>query len=635
MCFVNRTYRYSCIQFLNAATIHHTFSIGTHASLPYIPLGEDKLNSLRAKFSRLQIVIIDEISMVDHNLLAYVHGRLRQVKQTGDFSPFGNVSVIAVGDFYQLPPVKGKPLYSCPLGVDLWCGFSIVELTTIVRQKDSVFAALLNRLRVRSKATPMLASDVEILKACETGEESSALHIFPTNMQVTEHNFMQLITMCPDYVEIEAKDFKHNRKTGQLECTAWHHSNADTCLLDRLCLARNARVMLCKNVDVEDGLVNGACGTVTHINFGDDEKFPKTVYVRFDDEKIGSQRRKTRAHAAVECRYSTAIDPEEDRATKAGGLRFQFPLRLAWACTVHKVQGLTVDEAVVSLKKVFAPGQAYVALSRVRALSGLIRDFKEKAIYCKDAIKEALDSMPPFLIEQPKPSLSAQSFSVYLMNVQNLSRHLADLVSCTQHLQPNCIAVTETWLTAQSSLDSVQIDGYAFHSRPRGLCYSSSNPKLLELQDLEHGGVGLYIVGNLDCSILQAPDLNLECLVCLCSKFNIVMAVIYRPPCYPKSLFKQNLGKLLDWLYLISDTVVVMGDFNENVLKKSSICKFMGQKGCHQHVTQETTEKGTLIDHVYVKTAQYDVECAVMPTYFSDHEGILCSFSVRDDQGEL
>lgn len=277
-----------------------------------------------------------------------------------------------------------------------------------------MFAALLNRLRVRSKATPMLASDGEILKTCETGEESSALHIFPTNMQVTEHNFMQLITMCPDYVKIEAKDFKHNRKTGQLECTAGHHSNADTCLPESLCLARNARVMLCKNVDVEDSLVNGACGTVTHIDFGNDEKFPKTVYVKFDDEKIGSQRRKTRAHAAVECRYSTAIDPEEDRATKAGGLRFQFPLRLAWACTVHKVQGLTVDEAVVSLKKVFAPGQAYVALSRVRALSGLIiRDFKEKAIYCKDAIKEALDSMPPFLIEQPKPSLSAQSFCVF------------------------------------------------------------------------------------------------------------------------------------------------------------------------------------------------------------------------------
>lgn len=66
---------------LDAVTIHHTLSIGKQVSLPYIPLGEDKLNSLRAQLSHLQILIIDEISMVDHNLFFYVHGQLRQVKQ--------------------------------------------------------------------------------------------------------------------------------------------------------------------------------------------------------------------------------------------------------------------------------------------------------------------------------------------------------------------------------------------------------------------------------------------------------------------------------------------------------------------------------------------------------------------------
>ncbi|XP_030019133.1 uncharacterized protein LOC115439438 [Sphaeramia orbicularis] len=617
---------------LSAVTIHHALSIGKQVSLPYIPLGEDKLNSLRAQLSHLQILIIDEISMVDHNLLAYVHCRLRQIKQSGDFSPFGKVSVIAVGDFYQLPPVKGKPLYTSQVGVDLWCNFTKVELTTVVRQKDSVFAELLNRLRVRSKKTPLLNSDVAILKSRETGEETSALHIFPTNMQTSEHNLKRLFAICPDYTTIEAQDFMNSKKTGKLEEMVGHHSRASyTCLPEKLCLARNARVMLCRNIDVVDGLVNGACGTVTHIEFGEDKSFPLAVYVKFDDEKIGSQRRKQRSHAVVECRSSTAIDPVQESATARGGLRRQFPLRLAWACTVHKVQGLTVDEAVVSFHRVFAPGQAYVALSRVRALSGLvIRDFKEKAIYCKDTIKEALDSMPPFLIEQPQPSLNTHSFSVYLMNVQNLSRHLSHLVSCTQHLQPNCIAVTETWLSAQSSTDSVDIDGYIFHSRPRALCYSSSNPKLSELRDLEHGGVGLYTAGDLDCEILQVPDLNLECLVCLCTKLNILMAVIYRPPCYPNSLFKQNLGKLLDWLNPISNTIVIMGDFNEDILKRPSICKFMGQKGYIQHVTQETTEKGTLIDHVYVKTTRYDVDCTVMSAYFSDHEAIWCGFRVKD-----
>ncbi|XP_061811977.1 uncharacterized protein, partial [Nerophis lumbriciformis] len=613
---------------LHAATIHHTFSIGMQVSLPYIPLGEDKINSLRAQFGHLQILIIDEISMVDHHLLAYVHGRLRQIKQTGDFSPFGNVSVVAVGDFYQLPPVKGRPLYTCQVGVDLWCHFTKVELKTVVRQKDSVFSELLNRLRVRSKETPLSQSDVDILKSRETGEQSAALHIYPTNMQASEHNLKRLFATCPDYVTIEAQDFINSRKTGELERVVGHHGKTSyTCLAKSLCLAPEARVMLCKNVAVADGLVNGACGTVTYIQFGADEDFPLVVYVKFDDPKIGSQRRKERSHAAVECPHSTAIDPVEDSATKRGGLRRQFPLKLAWACTVHKVQGLTVDEAVVCLHKIFAAGQAYVALSRVRDISGLvITDFEEKAIYCKHTVKGALDSMPPFLLEHPQPSLETPCFSVYLLNVQNLRSHVAHLVSCTQHLQPTCIAVTETWLSAQSSTDCVQIEGYTFHSRPRALCYSSNDVKLSEIRDLEHGGVGLYVVDNSDCEILQVPDLNLECLVCLFTKESLLMAVIYRPPCYPISLFKSNLVKLLDCVNPISNTIAIMGDFNEDLLKHSSISKLMGQNGFCQHVTQETTESGTLIDHVYVKTTQYAVDCAVVSTYFSDHEAILCGF---------
>lgn len=179
---------------LHATTIHNTFSIGVDVRLPYTEETEEKGNSLRAKYSDLQILIIDEISMVDHKMLTYIHGRLRQIKQTGDFSPFGNVSVVAVGDFFQLPPVKGKPLYVDNIGANLWSSlFSVVELKDIVRQKDFVFAELLNRLRTCSKGTPMSDSDSEILKCCETGEVSSALHIFSTNRQVNEHNFDQLL----------------------------------------------------------------------------------------------------------------------------------------------------------------------------------------------------------------------------------------------------------------------------------------------------------------------------------------------------------------------------------------------------------------------------------------------------------
>lgn len=121
---------------IGACTIHSAFSIRIDAKLPYQPLGDDKANSLRAKFGNLEILIIDEISMVNHKLLCYIHGRLRQIKQTRDFSPFGNISILAVGDFYQLPPVKGKPLYVDSATLNLWEDqFCIAELKQIMRQR--------------------------------------------------------------------------------------------------------------------------------------------------------------------------------------------------------------------------------------------------------------------------------------------------------------------------------------------------------------------------------------------------------------------------------------------------------------------------------------------------------------------
>ncbi|XP_074521382.1 uncharacterized protein LOC141787083 [Halichoeres trimaculatus] len=625
---------------LHAATIHSTLSIGKDVRIPYTPLGEEKINSLRAKLVDLQLLIIDEISMVDHRLLAYIHGRLRQIKQCGDYSPFGNVSIIAVGDFYQLPPVKGKPLYADNEGVSLWSSlFSVVELTTVVRQKDSTFAELLNRIRTRSKDTPMLLSDIHTLKHCETGQVSSALHIFPTNTQVNEHNTQELFRTCPEYVVIEAEDYVNSKKTGKLELMKGHHTKVNnTCLEETLLLGEGARVMLCKNVDVNDGLVNGVCGTVTHIALIDGKKFPQNVFIKFDDPDIGTHRRKHSVRVSLDLVGSTSIEPEEERVSSKGGLRRQFPLKLAWACTVHKVQGLTVENAVVSFKRIFSAGQAYVALSRVKTLSGLIvQHFNEKKIYCKDDIKNAIHSMPRFLVEDRTMHTNTHTFSVFLMNVQNLSLHLSDLLSCTQHLQPNCIAVTETWLSTDSVLENITFDGYSFHNCPRHVSYTSNHPALTALQAQQHGGVGIFSADNVAFHTIKVPNVNLECLVCNYVDLEILLAIIYRPPVYPMSLFKEYLSKLLDQLNPLSNTIVVMGDFNDDILKSSSMCKFFAEREYVQLVTEPTTERGTLIDHVYVKTTQYEVQSVVWPTYFSDHEGILCSFkstTLKNDKAE-
>ncbi|TKS65242.1 ATP-dependent DNA helicase PIF1 [Collichthys lucidus] len=494
------------------------------------------------------------------------------------------------------------------IGKDVRLPYTPLVLNTIVRQKDQQFAKLLNRVRTHSKGTAMLGCDLQLLKSRETGEDSSAVHIFPTNRQVREHNLEQIMKTCPDYVCISAQDYINSSKTGKLVLLKGHHSNArNTCLEEDLLL-----------------------GKISEIVYADNEnKFPRKVYVKFDNADVGKLWRKCCAHPPGVDSASVGIDAEEERVTDKGGMRRQFPLKLAWACTVHKVQGLTVDEAVVSLDRVFQPGQAYVAISRVRSPSGLIlKDFKEKAIYCKDSIKEALNSMSPFLIDNIQTyKCGTNAFSVFLMNVHGLDCHVKDLTSCIQHLKPQCVAVTETWLSDSPSV--VTIDGYHFHSVPRNESYSDH--RLLGIKAQQHGGVGMYTSDNLVFDIIQVTSVNIECLIYNFTGNRMLVAVVYRPPSYPMSLFRKNLGKLLDYVEPLSDSVTVMGDFNENVVATKSICNFMTQRGYVQHISEATTAKGTLIDHVYVKTTHFDVSCVVLQTYFSDHDAIICEFTRGTD----
>ncbi|XP_072320518.1 uncharacterized protein [Eucyclogobius newberryi] len=193
-------------------------------------------------------------------------------------------------------------------------------------------------------------------------------------------------------------------------------------------------------------------------------------------------------------------------------------------------------------------------------------------------------------------------------------------------LRPNCIAVVETWLTVDSSFQTSHIEGYNFHSRPRSLSYQSSGHlALTRLLGQQHGGVGMYCEENLNYEV-AVQDFCLECLANYFAEHKIIVAVVYRPPSYPMSLFKYNLDRLLNWLESYCATVAVLGDFNDDILKSSSLCNFMMERGYVQYVKSPTTERGTLIDHLYLKSTEYDLDSVVVPTYFSDHEGIVCSF---------
>ena len=609
---------------IGAATIHNTFSIGANVKMPYQPLGDEKVNSLRSRMGSLQILIIDEVSMVDHRLLTYVHGRLRQIKQTGDYSLFANVSVICVGDFYQLRPVKGTPLYA-DNGANLWEGnFEVAELTQVVRQENAAFAGMLNRLRVHKKKEPLSNRDVLTLKQRETGEDPTDIHIYATNAEVHEYNARRLQDTCPDAISIEAHDFVRNPKTGRIERkVGLHRKIFNSCLPNCVSLGIGARVMLRKNIDVSDGLVNGACGTVVEIIRGkDDNDIPAAVHVDFDDPNVGKiQRSKT--NRVLE--RSSVVEKQEDQVTAGGGVRIQLPLGLSWAQTVHKSQGLTVDRAVVSLKKIFAPGQAYVALSRVRTLSGLtIVDFKESSIFCDEKVKSALENMQKFSYGMSVLSNVNPVCTIALHNVQSLNAHIQDIEAHKSLTKADCICLTETWLNAGSG--QPQLPGYRFTHNPRENCYDDSEPVFAGLKQQQRGGVGMYSSDKIDVQVSIPGRCNLECLYFEIPHVNLIAVIVYRPSTYKIDAFRQNLLQLVSDLDNHPGRKIIMGDFNEDIFVSSTIAKLLEQHGYSQHVHTATTEKGTLIDHVYCKDAG-DVTVEVVPTYFSFHEAILVLLS--------
>ncbi len=280
--------------------------------------------------------------------------------------------------------MKAKSLYHKNVTCDLWSdNFKIVELNEIMRQKEDVnFAETLNRLRVRKKHEALREDDIKLLSRRQTGEEwNEALHIYPCNKQVDKQNIKILHSKCSDCVYIEAKDYETDTRNAKIR-RGKPLKNLSGSLPQSLLLGVGARVMLTKNIDVFDGLVNGVFGTVSHIIMSQDKPDEaKCIKVKFDNAKVGMKLRRKCAACSNE-EESVSIEIQEERIGKRC-VRHQFPLKLSFACRAHKVQGMTTDRAIVSLDKTFAAGQAYVSLSRVTSLEGLvIEGFDEKYIYC-------------------------------------------------------------------------------------------------------------------------------------------------------------------------------------------------------------------------------------------------------------
>ncbi|XP_062607978.1 uncharacterized protein LOC134269784, partial [Saccostrea cucullata] len=355
-------------------TIHSALSIpvSNRKNSVLLPLSANKLATMRFFLQHLKIIIIDEISMVGYSLLNDIHLRLQDIMGTDSTTYFGGVSVLAVGDFYQLQPVGCKHIFASPsnafskLSLHLWKDlFKFGEITEIMRQKSDIsFANILNRIRLGNiKDDDLNELQKHVLSPDVDYYPRDALHVFPLNRQVDEHNLSMLQNLNQPIHFLHAKGPQKDVTTGRINVTESNEHEQGK-LQDLFAVATGARVMLIRNVDLSDSLVNGVMGTVT--GFIKDTKIDevKFILVKFDDPLVGKQRRK---NFKMSFGDSTPIEREQTIFTtgkhnNVEHLKTQFPLNLSFACTIHKTQGMTTDKIVISFDGPYRPGQAYVAL---------------------------------------------------------------------------------------------------------------------------------------------------------------------------------------------------------------------------------------------------------------------------------
>lgn len=331
-------------------TIHSLFK------LPIGLIGASRIEQpreVRKLLNTIDTLVIDEISMVSADLMDAIDRSLRQARSRPD-DPFGGVQIVMFGDPFQLSPVPPREPqerawfrdnYRSAWFFDakawMQAELRIHALREIHRQHDEEFKSILNGVRYNRVTAEMAARLNEM--GARPAPADGTITLATRNDAVTRINAENLERLAGETMTA------HAEVTGDFGGSF----PAD----EQLDLKVGAQVMFLRN-DPDSRWVNGSIGEVTRIE--------QNVYVELDGEE-----HEVEPIAWEKLRYSYEEGSSEISREVVGQFT-QFPLRLAWAVTIHKSQGKTYDRAIVDLgRRAFSPGQAYVALSRVRSLEGL------------------------------------------------------------------------------------------------------------------------------------------------------------------------------------------------------------------------------------------------------------------------
>ena len=563
--------------------------------------------------------------------------------------PFGGISILAVGDLLQLPAVAQKPIFATPsdemsaIYGSIWqTHFKIIELTEIQRQKnDSRFASLLNRVRIGGQSDEDIALlNTRVVLPTADNFPTTATHIFAYNKDVSEHNATMLQTLPGPLYTFTAKDSKRDEQTKRVDVSAFADNAGG--LFKTLVLGVGARVIITKNMDVTDGLVNSAAGVVTGFLPPPEDDIqqdflPKFVLVKFDDEKVG-QKRRLELRTVLTDRYegSTPIPQVEvpftiGKSSKITSKRTQFPLTHAWAITIHKEQGKTEDVLVLSVKGSFNPGQFYTAISRTKTLEGLFIIDKietSKVKVNRNSLKE-IERMTQDALFLPTIPIALERTSDYFLkinflNINSLIPHFPSLMKDHYIQQAQLTTLVETWLTPSDNI--LDIANYNHHR-------CDLTPELQQNRRRRSGGMLMFIHDDLYfMKEYKVEDVKLEYQMVIFAfaenpRVRFVCLSVYNNPSNNIQLFLCSMERLLCEIPTTVKAIIV-GDFNIDILQSTNsankLQNLMRYYGFHQLCHTPTHRRGGLLDHCYTNIIPEYVDLSIIPTYNSDHH-LLCA----------
>lgn len=361
-----------------AMTIHSFFQFGLGPFVKGViePKSDFRIRKSKLELIRnLQLLIIDEVSMVRADLMDHIDVELRRIRRNS--KPFGGVQLLMIGDLQQLPPIAHggedellrqyyKTLYFFSSAALKSMKYSCIELKTVYRQTDGHFINILNHARECTLTNQDISDlNTRYIPDFSPKPEDGYIRLMTHNRQVDYINATEMAKLDSHPFTFEAA------VTGTFPEESYPTANS-------LTLKKGAQVMFIKN-DPERRFINGTLGEIRSID-------KNCIAVRLAESG------KTIEVEPMEwqnIRYQFNDETKEISSKQIGRFK-QYPLKAAWAITVHKSQGLTFDKAIIDVHAAFSPGQAYVALSRCRTLEGLVLSSPVSAsVFMKDKAVDA------------------------------------------------------------------------------------------------------------------------------------------------------------------------------------------------------------------------------------------------------